>query len=142
MATDENLTNTSLNGIGGHHPPWSFGNGDYKFHGQVTFLYFHFLNVISLFCIFVLVFVGRCRWVGPECPPRTSDGRFQLNVRIECTVFALDHSVPNDAQIFCRNIRTTQVGRGDNQPELHVSRRIEGKERHKHFGKSQYLKHS
>ena len=97
---------------------------------------------ISLFFIFVLVFVGRCWWVGPECPPRTSDGRFQLNVRIECTVFALDHSVPNDAQIFCRNIRTTQVGRGDNQPELHVSRRIEGKERHKHFGKSQYLKHS
>ena len=32
MASDENLTNTSLNGIGVYHPPWSrsFGNADLK----------------------------------------------------------------------------------------------------------------
>ena len=30
--------------------------------------------------------VGVCGWV-----PLTSDGRFQLNVRNECTIFALDY---------------------------------------------------
>ena len=36
--------------------------------------------------------VGGCLWVGSSCPALTSDGRFQLNVRAECTIFALDNT--------------------------------------------------
>ena len=35
---------------------------------------------------------GGCLWAGWWCPPLTSDGRFQLNVRAECTIFALDNT--------------------------------------------------